>query len=247
MADQIVQLPVDGVGKKVDVSELTVNAQVVERQRVNLADPTNATSIAAVKAASTAPAAADPALVISVSPNSLKAASTAPVAADLALVVAVSPNSLKAASTAPVAADLALVVCVSPNSLKAASTAAALVDPSLPVALSPNSPIGKVKLRDVAATVVAIKASSGVLFGLQIVNNSAATAFIQIFDLATGGVTLGTTTPDMQVQVAANSTLVVPLPDRGINFATAISVASTTLEKGSVASAAGVQVYAQTV
>ena len=69
MSDQVVQLAQDGTGKKVDVSELTVGANPVERQRINIADPTNATSIAAVKAASTAAVASDPALVVAVSPN----------------------------------------------------------------------------------------------------------------------------------------------------------------------------------
>jgi hypothetical protein len=56
---------------------------------------------AAVKAASTAAAAADPSLVVALSPNSMKAASTAPVAADTALVVALSPNTFPIVGAAP--------------------------------------------------------------------------------------------------------------------------------------------------
>lgn len=37
MASGIVQVPTDGVGKKVDTTELTVGANTVERQRINLA------------------------------------------------------------------------------------------------------------------------------------------------------------------------------------------------------------------
>jgi len=126
---------------------------------------TDGTNTAAVKAASTAAVATDPALVVTIGPNTalptgsntigivnqgtaaslanawsqkitdgtngpaaVKAASTAAVAADPALVVSLSPNSpakiwdgtntatVKAASTAPVAADTALVVTISPNS-----------------------------------------------------------------------------------------------------------------------------------
>ena len=51
MADQYVQVAPNSTGLKIDTSELTVNAQTVERQRINLADPTTALAIAAVKAA----------------------------------------------------------------------------------------------------------------------------------------------------------------------------------------------------
>lgn len=133
------------------------------------------------------------------------------------------------------------------QAVKAASTPAALVDCAAVVALSPSSPVTLKKLRDVAATVVAIKASPGVLFGLQILNTTGAAAYVQIFDVATGGVTLATTTPDMEFLVPTGAELIVPLPDRGVNFATAISIASTTTEKGLTGSAAGVQVFAQYV
>ena len=48
MADQYIQLATDGAGKKVDVSELTVNAQTVQRQRVCIGDNTGATQFADV-------------------------------------------------------------------------------------------------------------------------------------------------------------------------------------------------------
>ena len=48
MADGLVQVPPDSTGKKVDTTELTVNAQTVERQRINLADPVSATGLAPV-------------------------------------------------------------------------------------------------------------------------------------------------------------------------------------------------------
>lgn len=51
MADGIVQLQPDSTGKKVDTSELTVGANVVERQRVVVASDTGATAIASVTAA----------------------------------------------------------------------------------------------------------------------------------------------------------------------------------------------------
>jgi hypothetical protein len=48
MADGIVQLQPPGTGSKVDTSELTVAGNVVERQRVVIADPTNPTRLATV-------------------------------------------------------------------------------------------------------------------------------------------------------------------------------------------------------
>lgn len=50
MADGYLQVYPDSTGKRVDASELTVNALTVERQRVNLADGTGATNIAAIVA-----------------------------------------------------------------------------------------------------------------------------------------------------------------------------------------------------
>jgi hypothetical protein len=48
MADGTVQVPPDGTGKKIDTSELTVGGNTVERQRVVIADSTNAANFATV-------------------------------------------------------------------------------------------------------------------------------------------------------------------------------------------------------
>lgn len=48
MADGIVQVPVDSTGKKIDTSELTVGSNTVERQRMVIADPTDAAGLADV-------------------------------------------------------------------------------------------------------------------------------------------------------------------------------------------------------
>ncbi len=40
MTDNYVQIPPNSSGLKIDTSELTVNSQTVERQRIVLADPT---------------------------------------------------------------------------------------------------------------------------------------------------------------------------------------------------------------
>lgn len=50
MADQFIQVPPQSTGLKVDCTELTVGANTVERERINIADPTSATAIAGVTA-----------------------------------------------------------------------------------------------------------------------------------------------------------------------------------------------------
>jgi hypothetical protein len=104
VADDYLQVT-DGSGTKVQTFSNTVNGVAgVETQAVALVDNTGANAVA-VKAASTAAAGADKALVVALSPNNgakvtdgtntaaVKAASTAAAAADPALVVAVSPNN----------------------------------------------------------------------------------------------------------------------------------------------------------
>lgn len=104
----------------------------------------------------------------------------------------------------------------------------------------------KVKIRNATATVQAIKPDLGYLCALQVINGSAAAAYVQLFDApTTGAVTLGTTTPDLEVLVPQASQVIVPLPSDGVEFLNGIMVASTTTEMGATGSAAGVQVFAQ--
>lgn len=83
-------------------------------------------------------------------------------------------------------------------------------------------------------TVVSVKGSAGSLGGYMFYNPNAAVAYIQVFNVASGSVTLGTTTP----------TYVIPIPPAaaanvefslGINHTTAISAAATTTATGSTA------------
>ena len=102
------------------------------------------------------------------------------------------------------------------------------------------------KTRNLAATVQAVNASAGALYGITILNDQAALAcYVQLFNVASGSVTLGTTTPDLEYRVPASTSLTIPIPSPGIAFGTALSVASTTLEGGSVGSVAGVMVFIQ--
>lgn len=97
----------------------------------------------------------------------------------------------------------------------------------------------------VAGTVVAVKSGYGQLVYLNLTNTTAAVAYLQIFDLASGSVTLGTTPAKWTVRLAANQSLSVPmlLPlDLGkLNGSTAgISMAGTTTATGNTGAAISV-------
>ena len=86
-------------------------------------------------------------------------------------------------------------------------------------------------------TAQVIKAAAGALYGLEVSNANSTDAWIQIFDVAAGSVTVGTTTPTLSFLVPAGNgtddggmteTFVVP-----IKFATAITYACSTTPTGS--------------
>ena len=121
----------------------------------------------------------------------------------------------------------------------AANTTAIKVDGSAvtqPVSLAPSSSTGWSVSSQTALTntKASIKASTGTLGGYMLYNPNAAAVYIQVFDVASGSVTLGTTTP----------TYVIPLPPAaaaniefalGIAHGTAIVAAATTTATGSAA------------
>lgn len=80
----------------------------------------------------------------------------------------------------------------------------------------------------VAATVQQVKATAGVLYGLKLVNTTAAVAYLQIFSLPSAGVTLGTTPPAWVIRLAANESANVPMPTPANLGGTGISIAGTT-------------------
>lgn len=114
-----------------------------------------------------------------------------------------------------------------------------IIPVAAPASELPSTPT-KGGQRDLNATVRAIKTTPGRLKAVYIVNNQAATTFIQIWDTATGSVVVGTTDPVLEFQVAANADKQFNLPEGGFPFATAISIAATTAEKGNTGSANGV-------
>jgi len=76
-------------------------------------------------------------------------------------------------------------------------------------------------------TVVSIKASAGQFGGYMFNNPNAATMYIQIFNVASGSVTLGTTVPTYVIPIPAAASANVEFAN-GIAHSTAISAAVTT-------------------
>lgn len=93
---------------------------------------------------------------------------------------------------------------------------------------------------NVTATVVSVKNSAGVWQDYEIGSQNASACYLQIFDLATGSVTLGTTAPLKSILIPANGGANVAR--LGWTFAAAISVAATTTRAGSSACATGLDV-----
>ena len=88
---------------------------------------------------------------------------------------------------------------------------------------------------------VAVKSSAGNLYGFDFVNTGAAAAFVQIFDLAVGAVTLGTTVAKMSKWVPAGGAWEEKFGGEGkISFTNAITVAATTTASGNTAPATGI-------
>lgn len=90
-----------------------------------------------------------------------------------------------------------------------------------------------------------IKGTAGTLYTVSCFNTQPSTvAFIQIFNTAAAGVTLGTTPPVLQQMLAASDTrpFYIP-PTTGVAFGTAISIAATTAANGGTVSGSGVYCY----
>jgi hypothetical protein len=90
------------------------------------------------------------------------------------------------------------------------------------------------------ATVTSVKSSAGNLYGFTLQNPNASAAYVQLFDLATGSITLGSTTPKLSYWVPANGSYDFPcISEAKVSFVNAISIAATTTATGSNAPATG--------
>lgn len=88
---------------------------------------------------------------------------------------------------------------------------------------------------------VAVKASAGNLYGVNFVNTGAADAYVQVFDVAAGSVTLGTTPPKLAFWVPKGGAWEEKFTGEAkISFANAITIAATTTSTGNTVPATGV-------
>lgn len=85
-------------------------------------------------------------------------------------------------------------------------------------------------------TVVAAKASAGQVGGHMFYNPNSSVSYIQVFNVASGSVTLGTTAPTMVVPIPPGAAANVEWAN-GIAYGTAISFAATTTATGNTAPA----------
>lgn len=105
------------------------------------------------------------------------------------------------------------------------------------------APAEKFQTRDLGAKAT-VTIGEGNLMGVQVLNNQGAAAFIQLFDALIANVTLGSTNPDWEFSVPANTTTAFnPLPACGLKLRVGLVAGSATAEKGGTGSAAGVQVF----
>ena len=95
-----------------------------------------------------------------------------------------------------------------------------------------------------STTVTSVKASAGQVYGWYVYNANSTACYLQVFNTASGSVTLGTTTPTMSLGIPAGGGANVAMPN-GIAFSTAISMAATTTRAGSTACTSAIDVNIQ--
>jgi|SRR6185369_2438884 len=95
----------------------------------------------------------------------------------------------------------------------------------------------------VAATKTPVKATPCQLHGWQIVNQTAAEAFVQVFDKADADISVGTTVPDYVIPLPASGGAVLPLNKVGFRHDIGLEIACTTTPTGSSGAACDVLMF----
>ncbi len=88
------------------------------------------------------------------------------------------------------------------------------------------------RLSALTNSAVAIKGSTGQIGMLQCYNPNASQVYIQIYNIVSTSVTVGTSTPTLSIAIAPTSTGGFVMAFPGVQFATAISAAATTTATG---------------
>ena len=90
-----------------------------------------------------------------------------------------------------------------------------------------------------ASSLIAIKTSAGTLYGIYLFNNSTtANTYLQVWNLGTGSITIGTTAPLYSFGVPYGGGAYIPFPEP-IAMSTAITIAATTTRAGSTYATTG--------
>lgn len=118
----------------------------------------------------------------------------------------------------------------------AANSTAVKVDGSTvtqPVSMAvPTSGGYSIYSGSIGATATSVKASAGQIYGWYIYNANTSAVYVQIFNVASGSVSLGSTAPTFSLGIPASGGANVSFP-QGIAMGTAITVAVTTTRAGS--------------
>jgi hypothetical protein len=91
-----------------------------------------------------------------------------------------------------------------------------------------------------------VKGTAGQVYGWSILNTTAAIAYMQVFNLASASVTVGTTVPDYVVPIPANGTTGAGnniLGEIGLAHSVGCTVACTTTRGGSTGAACDVIIF----
>jgi len=90
-----------------------------------------------------------------------------------------------------------------------------------------------------ASSLIAIKASAGTVYGIYLFNNSTTVnTYLQVWNLGTGSITIGTTAPLYSFGVPYGGGAFIPFPEP-LAFSTAITIAATTTRAGSTYATTG--------
>jgi hypothetical protein len=89
----------------------------------------------------------------------------------------------------------------------------------------------------IAGTKAQLSEQPVVLKSLVLLNTTAAVAYLQIFNMTSDAVTVGTTTPTLSIGIPANGAIVVPCDDGIVLGNTGLTIAGTTTRTGSTGAA----------
>lgn len=95
----------------------------------------------------------------------------------------------------------------------------------------------------VAATKVVVNSRECLIHGLVVVNQTAAEAFLQVFDALTANVTVGTTAPDWVIPIPASGGVVIPLSSVGFQHLKGVIIAGCTSPTNNVGAALDVTLF----